>query len=135
MKLFKKLAISCLALLAFASFGIATACDDENVSVSSPNSSSESSESLSSSEDSSSSSTEEEVSEFVYRVTVQNATGYDHAGEFECSLLMALYPDCVDLSRLGDREHWFTKSSAKANPELGERMAKLSLEYLEKAIQ
>ena len=50
---------------------------------------------------------------------VQNATGYDHAGEFECSLLMALYPEAVDLSRLGDREHWFTKSSAKANAELG----------------
>jgi len=65
---------------------------------------------------------------------VQNATGYDHAGEFECSLLMALYPDCVDLSRLGDREHWFTKSSAKANAELGEKMAALSLEYLKDAI-
>lgn len=65
---------------------------------------------------------------------VQNATGYDHAGEFECSLLMALYPDCVDLSRLGDREHWFTKSSAKANAELGEKMAALSLEYLKGAI-
>ncbi|MBO5295509.1 MAG: creatininase family protein, partial [Clostridia bacterium] len=24
---------------------------------------------------------------------VQNATGYDHAGEFECSIMMALYPD------------------------------------------
>ena len=65
---------------------------------------------------------------------VQNATGYDHAGEYECSLLMALYPDCVDLSRLGDREHWFTKSSAKANAELGEKMAALSLEYLKGAI-
>ena len=65
---------------------------------------------------------------------VQNATGYDHAGEFECSLLMALYPECVDLSRLGDREHWFTKSSAKANAEFGERMAKLSLAYLKEAI-
>ena len=65
---------------------------------------------------------------------VQNATGYDHAGEFECSLLMALYPDCVDLTRLGDREHWFTKSSAKANAELGEKMVSLSLEYLKDAI-
>ena len=32
---------------------------------------------------------------------------------------MALYPDCVDLARLGEREHWFTKSSAEANAELG----------------
>lgn len=65
---------------------------------------------------------------------VQNATGYDHAGEFECSLLMALYPDAVDLSRLEDRPHWFTKSAAKANAELGERMAELSLQYLDEAI-
>ena len=65
---------------------------------------------------------------------VQNATGYDHAGEFECSLLMALYPDCVDLTRLGDREHWFTKSSAKANAEMGEKMVSLSLEYLKDVI-
>ena len=34
---------------------------------------------------------------------VQNATGYDHAGEFECSILMALYPDCVDLSRIDEK--------------------------------
>jgi hypothetical protein len=47
---------------------------------------------------------------------------------------MALYPDCVDLSRLGDCEHWFTKSSAKANAELGEKMAAASLEYLQGAI-
>ena len=65
---------------------------------------------------------------------VQNATGYDHAGKYECSLLMALYPDCVDLSRLGDREHWFTKSSAEATPALGEEMAKQSLAYLNEAI-
>lgn len=66
---------------------------------------------------------------------VQNATGYDHAGEFESSLLMALYPDCVDLDRIDDRKHWFTESARKANRSLGERMAKLSLEYLEKTIK
>lgn len=65
---------------------------------------------------------------------VQDATGYDHAGEFECSILMSLYPDCVKLDRLGDVEHWFTKSAAKANKELGDRMVALSLDYLEKTI-
>lgn len=65
---------------------------------------------------------------------VQNATGYDHAGEFECSILMSLYPEAVKLERLGDIEHWFTKSSAKANKELGDKMVELSLEYLEKTI-
>ncbi len=65
---------------------------------------------------------------------VQNATGYDHAGEFECSILMALYPEAVKLERLGDREHWFTKSAANANEEMGKKMVELSLEYLDKTI-
>lgn len=65
---------------------------------------------------------------------VQNATGYDHAGEFESSILMALYPDAVKLERLSDIDHWFTKSAAKANVELGQRMVDLSLDYLDKTI-
>lgn len=65
---------------------------------------------------------------------VQNATGYDHAGKYECSILMSLYPDAVKLDRLGDIPHWFTKSAADANKELGDKMVELSLEYLEKTI-
>ena len=61
-------------------------------------------------------------------------TGYDHAGKYECSILMALYPDAVKLDRIGDIPHWFTKSSAEANVELGEEMVKLSLKDLEKRI-
>lgn len=64
----------------------------------------------------------------------QNATGYDHAGKYECSILMALYPDAVKLERLGDIPHWFTKSSAEANVELGKEMVRRSLEDLEKRI-
>lgn len=66
---------------------------------------------------------------------VQNATGYDHAGKYECSILMSLYPEAVTLDRLGDIKHWFTESAAEANPELGDRMVALSLEWLNKAIQ
>ena len=47
---------------------------------------------------------------------------------------MSLYPDCVKLDRLGDIEHWFTKSAAEANKELGDKIVALSLEYLEKVI-
>ena len=65
---------------------------------------------------------------------VQNATGYDHAGKYECSILMSLYPEAVKLERLGDTEHWFTKSSAEANKELGDKMVELSLDYLNKKI-
>ena len=66
---------------------------------------------------------------------VQNATGYDHAGKYECSILMSLYPDAVKLERLGDINHWFTKSAAEASIEIGDEMVLRSLEYLDKAIQ
>ena len=65
---------------------------------------------------------------------VQNATGYDHAGKYECSILMSLYPEAVKLERLNDINHWFTKSAAEASTEIGDEMVKLSLEYLEKTI-
>ncbi|MBE6966069.1 MAG: creatininase family protein [Ruminococcaceae bacterium] len=65
---------------------------------------------------------------------VQNATGYDHAGKYECSILMALYPEAVDLDRLGEREHWFTKSATEASVELGNEMVEKSLEYLKDRI-
>lgn len=65
---------------------------------------------------------------------VQNATGYDHAGKYESSILMSLYPEAVQLDRLGDVNHWFTKNAVEANKELGDEMVRRSLEYLEKAI-
>lgn len=61
---------------------------------------------------------------------VQNATGYDHAGKYECSILMSLYPDAVKLDRLGDINHWFTKSAAEASTDIGDEMVEKSLEYL-----
>ena len=66
---------------------------------------------------------------------VQNATGYDHAGKYESSLLMALYPDSVDLSRIDDIKHWFTESAREASVEIGNEMAEKSLEYLMEAVK
>ena len=66
---------------------------------------------------------------------VQNATGYDHAGEFESSILMALYPDCVKKERIDDVKHWFTESARKANKELGDKMVELTLKSLEERIK
>lgn len=66
---------------------------------------------------------------------VQNATGYDHAGKYECSILMSLYPDAVKLDRIDDIKHWFTESAREANKELGDKMTELSLQYLEKTVQ
>ena len=65
---------------------------------------------------------------------VQNATGYDHAGKYECSILMSLYPDAVKLERLDDIKHWFTESAKEASRELGDKMVKMSLEYLQEKI-
>ena len=65
---------------------------------------------------------------------VQNATGYDHAGKYECSILMSLYSDCVQLDRINDIKHWFTESAREANRELGDEMVAKSLAYLESAI-
>ena len=65
---------------------------------------------------------------------VQNATGYDHAGNYESSLLMALYPECVQLDRIPEIPHWFTKNAVEASKEIGEEMKEKSLAYLEKAI-
>ena len=66
---------------------------------------------------------------------VQNATGYDHAGKYECSILMSLYPDCVKLDRIDDIKHWFTESAREASRELGDVMVAKSLEYLNEAIK
>jgi creatinine amidohydrolase len=65
---------------------------------------------------------------------VQNATGYDHAGKYECSILMSLYPECVQLDRIDEIKHWFTESAREASKEIGDDMVEKSLAYLEKAI-
>lgn len=62
----------------------------------------------------------------------QQKTGYDHAGKFECSLLMALYPE-LNLVKPGlaaDAEEWFAKSAAEASEELGKEMIRVILEDL-----
>ena len=66
---------------------------------------------------------------------VQNATGYDHAGKYECSILMALYPDAVKKERLGDVKHWFAESAKDASFELGQEMVEKSLSWLNEKIK
>lgn len=53
---------------------------------------------------------------------VQNATGYDHTDKYECSILVSLYPDAVQLDRLGDITHGLTESVAEASTEIGDEM-------------
>lgn len=66
---------------------------------------------------------------------VQKETGYDHAGKYECSILMALYPDAVKKERLGDVNHWFAESAKDASFELGQEMVEKSLIYLDEKVK
>jgi creatinine amidohydrolase len=65
----------------------------------------------------------------------QEATGYDHAGKYETSILAALYPAAVDLKRLKAGTHWYTDAAVEAGAELGRRMVELSLKSLKEKIK
>jgi creatinine amidohydrolase/Fe(II)-dependent formamide hydrolase-like protein len=60
--------------------------------------------------------------------------GFDHAGKFESSLMMALYPDHVDLTRTKMNTEWFAENAVETNMELGQKMVKHALEHLEQVI-
>lgn len=66
--------------------------------------------------------------------SVQHATGYDHAGKFESSILRALYPHAVKTERLPESDAWFIQSAYESTVELGMRMVDLSVEELLKVI-
>lgn len=44
---------------------------------------------------------------------------FDHAGAGETSLMLAICPQAVDTTRIGDNTAWYTRSSADASAELG----------------
>jgi len=60
----------------------------------------------------------------------QIATGYDHAGKWEASLLSALYPEAVRQERIADSDEWFIQSAREASPEIGQVMLHQSLQDL-----
>ena len=66
---------------------------------------------------------------------IQHETGYDHAGKYECSILKALFPETVDIDRMEGSDEWFIQSARECSVELGDRMVKLCLGYLEDRIQ
>jgi creatinine amidohydrolase/Fe(II)-dependent formamide hydrolase-like protein len=66
---------------------------------------------------------------------VQNATGYDHAGKYECSILSALYPETVQLDRLNESDEWFIQEAVDSTPEIGEEMVALCLKVLKEKIK
>jgi creatinine amidohydrolase/Fe(II)-dependent formamide hydrolase-like protein len=55
---------------------------------------------------------------------------FDHAGEGETSLMLALCPEAVDMSHLDDRQQWYVKSAAQARAETGSRARDLILAHM-----
>jgi creatinine amidohydrolase/Fe(II)-dependent formamide hydrolase-like protein len=58
---------------------------------------------------------------------------FDHAGQGETSLLMALLPECVDKSRVSEDE-WYSRSARAASIELGIKGRDRILAHLRKAL-
>jgi creatinine amidohydrolase/Fe(II)-dependent formamide hydrolase-like protein len=58
---------------------------------------------------------------------------FDHAGEGETSLMMALCPEAVDMSRYSS-ERWYVKSAANASAETGARGQALILAHMRKVL-
>jgi creatinine amidohydrolase/Fe(II)-dependent formamide hydrolase-like protein len=55
---------------------------------------------------------------------------FDHAGQGETSLMLALCPEAVDMAKLGDNTGWYTKTAGEASAELGEKGVSLILDRL-----
>jgi creatinine amidohydrolase/Fe(II)-dependent formamide hydrolase-like protein len=57
---------------------------------------------------------------------------FDHAGEGETSLMLALCPEAVDMGRVGENKGWYTASAKDASAELGNKGRDMILERLRK---
>lgn len=55
---------------------------------------------------------------------------FDHAGQGETSLMLALCPEAVDITKLGDNSGWYTETAKDASAELGRRGVAMILERL-----
>jgi creatinine amidohydrolase/Fe(II)-dependent formamide hydrolase-like protein len=58
---------------------------------------------------------------------------FDHAGEGETSLMLALCPEGVDMTRFSE-EQWYTRSAKHASAELGEKGRELILAHMREAL-
>ncbi len=55
---------------------------------------------------------------------------FDHAGQGETSLMMALCPEAVDMARFGDNTGWYTATAQEASVELGRKGVAMILDRL-----
>ncbi len=61
--------------------------------------------------------------------------GFDHAGKWETSLMMATWPENVDLARCNQNTEWYAKSAREASEETGNMMVGHALEWLRQTIK
>ncbi len=68
-------------------------------------------------------------------MTAETITEYpfDHAGEGETSLMMALAPDAVDMEQFSG-ERWYVESAARASAATGQRGTELILAHMRKTL-
>jgi creatinine amidohydrolase len=59
---------------------------------------------------------------------------FDHAGQGETSLMLALCPEAVDMQRLSDKT-WYTRDANEASAELGARGRDLILAHMRKVLE
>ncbi len=55
---------------------------------------------------------------------------FDHAGEGETALMLAVAPGTVEIGRATGDEHWFTDTATGASAEIGERGIAIALDHL-----
>ena len=58
---------------------------------------------------------------------------FDHAGQGETSLMMALCPEAVDMAKFSNAE-WYSRSAAEASRELGQRGTELILAHVRRVL-
>lgn len=66
--------------------------------------------------------------------TMAGTIPFDHAGEGETSLMLALCPEAVEMERVGDNRSWYTQSAARASREVGSAGAALIVERLRRLL-
>lgn len=59
---------------------------------------------------------------------------FDHAGEGETALMLALAPETVDMTLAREGGHWFTETAPRASAEQGERGVAIALAHLRKVL-
>lgn len=60
---------------------------------------------------------------------------FDHAGEGETSLMLALCPEAVDMEKFADNKGWYAASAGDASAELGFKGVEMILERLRKILR